>query len=162
MADEQYKWLNRETAERLLRGESLEAVDASARDQVERLSKALGALSGEAASATGELPGEQAALAAFRQARETAEAERTAAALAEDAPGGRSGAGAHGSDVGLVRIGAPSRTGMPARRPRWGRPVRLALAAVMAVGTLGGVAMAAGTGVLPAPFGDDLVVEYPA
>ncbi|MFY4721620.1 hypothetical protein, partial [Streptomyces sp. LaBMicrA B280] len=38
-----------------------------------------------------------------------------------------------------------------ARRPRWGRPVRLALAAVVAAGTLGGVAMAAG-GVLPTPF----------
>ncbi|MEU7050301.1 hypothetical protein [Streptomyces eurythermus] len=33
MADEQDKWLDRGTAERLLRGESLEAVDPSARDQ---------------------------------------------------------------------------------------------------------------------------------
>ncbi|MGN5379921.1 hypothetical protein ACQ4WX_29970 [Streptomyces lasalocidi] len=45
MADEHDKWLNRETAERLLRGESLEVVDARARDQAERLSRALGALS---------------------------------------------------------------------------------------------------------------------
>ena len=31
MADEQDKWLNRETADRLLRGESLESVHASVR-----------------------------------------------------------------------------------------------------------------------------------
>ncbi|MFE9354117.1 hypothetical protein ACFYPB_07895 [Streptomyces olivaceoviridis] len=151
MADEQYTWLNRETAERLLRGESLEAVDSSARDQAERLSRALGALSAEAAPAPGELPGEQAALAAFRKAREAAEAERTAAAHAPTAPR----TPARGADAGLVRIGAPARTGIRTRRPRWARPVRLALAAAVAAGTLGGVAVAAGTGVLPTPFGDD-------
>ncbi|ALO95726.1 hypothetical protein SHL15_4639 [Streptomyces hygroscopicus subsp. limoneus] len=151
MADEQYTWLNRETAERLLRGESLEAVDPSARDQAERLSRALGALSAEAAPAPGELPGEQAALAAFRKAREAAEAERTAAAHAPTAPR----TPARGADAGLVRIGAPARTGIRTRRPRWARPVRLALAAAVAAGTLGGVAVAAGTGVLPTPFGDD-------
>ncbi|WP_251094640.1 hypothetical protein [Streptomyces sp. Caat 7-52] len=147
MADEQYKWLNRETAERLLRGEPLEAVDASTRDQAERLSQALGALSAEAAPASGELPGEQAALAAFRKAREAAEAERTAAAPARPS--------APGTDAALVRIGAPVRTGIPAGRRRRARPVRLALAAALAVGTLGGVAMAAGGGVLPTPFGDE-------
>ncbi|MGW4736542.1 hypothetical protein ACWEQC_46670, partial [Streptomyces shenzhenensis] len=35
------------------------------------------------------------------------------------------------------------------------RPARLALAAALAVGTVGGVAVAAGTGVLPVPFGDN-------
>ncbi|MEU9476334.1 hypothetical protein [Streptomyces sp. NPDC048191] len=147
MADEQYKWLDRGTAERLLRGESLEAVDARARDQAERLSRALGALSAEAAHGTGELPGEQAALAAFRKAREAADAAPAAAGRAD----GTSGQPVPGADAGLVRIGAPSRTGIPARRPRWARPVRLALAAVLAAGTLGGVAMAAG-GILPTPF----------
>ncbi|MEU3829890.1 hypothetical protein AB0F36_31930 [Streptomyces sp. NPDC029080] len=151
MADEQYKWLNRETAERLLRGESLEAVDPSARDQAEHLSQALGALSAQAAPAAGELPGEQAALAAFRKAREAAEAERTAAAHALSA----ARAPAPGSDAGLVRIGAPTRTGIRARRPGWARPARLALAAALTVGTLGGVAVAAGSGVLPTPFGDE-------
>ncbi|WP_263981032.1 hypothetical protein [Streptomyces naphthomycinicus] len=151
MADEQHKWLNRETAERLLRGESLEAVGPAARDQAERLSKALGALSAEAARAPGELPGEQGALAAFRKAREAAEAERAAAAHA--APASR--APAPGADAGLVRIGAPPRSGIPSGRPRWARPVRLALAAAMAAGMLGGVAMAAGSGVLPTPFHDD-------
>jgi hypothetical protein len=151
MADEQDKWLDRETAERLLRGESLEAVDASTRDQAERLFRTLGALSAQAAPATGELPGEQAALAAFRKAREAAEAERTAPGRA----GGASGLPVPGADAGLIRIGAPGRTGTPARRPRWARPARLALAAVVAAGTVGGVAMAAGTGVLRTPFGPE-------
>ncbi|ARP71940.1 hypothetical protein LK07_21675 [Streptomyces pluripotens] len=154
MADEQYKWLDRETAERLLRGESLEVVDASARDQAERLSEALGALSAEAARATGELPGEKAALAAFREARGAAGAERGAASAADGDSGRRSAVSAHHTDAGLVRIGALARTGIPARRPRWARPVRLAFAAVVAAGTLGGVAMAAG-GVLPTPFGGE-------
>ncbi|WP_369391470.1 hypothetical protein AB5J72_30550 [Streptomyces sp. CG1] len=148
MADEQDKWLNRETAERLLRGESLEAVDASARDQAEGLSQVLGALSAQAAPATGELPGEQAALAAFRKAREAADAERTVAVRAA----GASALPGPGGDAGLVRIGAPARTGIRDRRPRWARPVRLGLAAALTVGTLGGVAMAAGTGMLPTPF----------
>ncbi|MFF7971770.1 hypothetical protein [Streptomyces sp. NPDC007905] len=155
MADEQYTWLTGDTAERLLRGESLEAVDASARDQAERLAKALGALSAEAAPANGELPGEQAALAAFRKAREADAAERTAATLGDGSPGRRSGLPARDADAGLVRIGAPARTGIHSRRPRWARPVRLALAAAVAAGTLGGVAVAAGSGVLPIPFHDD-------
>ncbi|MFB0616768.1 hypothetical protein [Streptomyces sp. AGS-58] len=153
MADEQYRWLNRATAERLLRGESPEAVDACARDQAERLSQALGALSGlsaEAAPGTGELPGEQAALAAFRKAREAADADRSAAAPAS----GGARPSVPCADAGLVRIGAGGRTGIPSRRPRWGRPVRLAVAAAVAAGTLGGVAVAAGSGVLPTPFGD--------
>lgn len=40
------RWLDRETAELLLRGESLEAVDPAARDQAERLARTLGALAG--------------------------------------------------------------------------------------------------------------------
>ncbi|MGW2489629.1 hypothetical protein ACWCV9_20770 [Streptomyces sp. NPDC001606] len=149
MADEQYRWLNRETAERLLRGEPLEAVDPRARDQAERLSEALGALSARTAGGTAELPGEQAALAAFRTARDTAAAEPAATA---GASGRRFRAFGNGSDAGLVRIGFPGRTGISGR-PRWGRPVRLALAAAVAASALGGVAVAAGSGVLPVPFG---------
>ncbi|WP_051753581.1 hypothetical protein [Streptomyces achromogenes] len=153
MADEQDKWLDRGTAERLLRGEPLEAVDPSARDQAERLARALGALSAEAAPATGELPGEQAALAAFRKAREAAGAERTAAAHAPSA----ARAPASGADAGPIRGAARTRTGIRARRPRRirpARPARLALAAALTAGTLGGVAVAAGSGALPTPFGD--------
>jgi hypothetical protein len=145
MADQQDKWLNRVTAERLLRGESLEAVDASARDQAERLADTLGALSAAATPAAAELPGEEAALAAFRKARESAEDARTGAA-------GWQGGGGRNADAGLFRIGAGSR---PAGAPGWARPARLGLAAALTVGMLGGVAVAAGTGVLPTPFDDN-------
>ncbi|KUM74731.1 hypothetical protein [Streptomyces curacoi] len=146
MADEQYRWLDRETAERLLRGESLEAVDAADRDEAERLAKTLGALTVEPPLSSGELPGEAAALAAFRAAR----ADRGEASVTD---GHRAASAAsHAPDAGLVRIGAPARA---ARRPRWGRPVRLGLAAALAAGMVGGVAVAAGTGVLPTPFDED-------
>lgn len=69
MADERYRWLDLETAERLLRGESLEAVDEAARDQAERLAKTLDALTVEPAPTSDGLPGEEAALAAFRKVR---------------------------------------------------------------------------------------------
>ncbi|MER6985068.1 extensin, partial [Streptomyces carpinensis] len=45
MADEQYHWLDPDTAERLLRGEPLDTVDETVRDQAERLAAALRALS---------------------------------------------------------------------------------------------------------------------
>lgn len=145
MADEQYRWLDRETAERLLRGESLEAVDESARDQAERLAARLGELSARATAADAELPGEEAAVAAFRKARESPEEERTDAAR-------RPGAAGQGADAGLFRLGGAGRR--PPRAPRWARPARLGLAAALTAGMLGGVAVAAGTGVLRTPFDD--------
>ncbi|MFE0105182.1 hypothetical protein [Streptomyces sp. NPDC059009] len=166
MADEDYQWLDRAVAERLLRGEPLDDVDLHTRnqaeqEQAERLAQALEALCaddavraaeetsgvrpgaavasgrpGTAAHASsqaaleGELPGEAAALAAFRQAR---------AEASGPVPAG----------------GEPVRLGRPAERPRavrWGRPVRFGMAAALAGCMLGGVAVAAGTGVLPTPF----------
>ncbi|WP_395572160.1 hypothetical protein [Streptomyces sp. BK79] len=147
MADEQDRWLDRETAEILLRGESLEAVDPAVRDRARRLAGALGALSGPPVPTSEELPGEAAALAAFRTAR----AERpdgAARASAVSGPG-RAGTPAPPAGAGLVRIGP---RGDDARRPRWSRPLRLGLAAALTVGMVGGVAVAAGTGVLPTPF----------
>ncbi|MFJ8592886.1 hypothetical protein [Streptomyces sp. NPDC093598] len=150
MADEQYRWLDRETAERLLSGEPLEAVDGAGRDQAEHLARALGALSATPPLTSDELPGEAAAVAAFRKAR----AERADAVAARAGTGGQDAPGV--TDAGLVRIGSPGGSGtVTARRPRWARPARLALAAVLAVGMVGGVAVAAGTGVLRAPFGGD-------
>ncbi|MET7730930.1 hypothetical protein ABZT02_06140 [Streptomyces sp. NPDC005402] len=141
MADESYRWLDLETAERLLRGESLEAVDEAAREQAERLAKTLDALTVEPAPTSAELPGEEAALAAFRKVR---------AGRADDwvSPPvrGRHRPGAGSADAGLVRIGAPE---AGAGRPRRRRPAHLGLAAVLAVGMVGGVAVAAGIGVLP-------------
>ncbi|MER6286239.1 hypothetical protein [Streptomyces sviceus] len=141
MADESYRWLDLETAERLLRGESLEAVDEAARDQAERLAKTLDALTVEPAPTSGELPGEEAALAAFRKVRAD-RADDWVSPPARD----RHRTGIGSADAGLVRIGAPD-TGVG--RPRRRRPAHLGLAAVLAVGMVGGVAVAAGIGVLP-------------
>lgn len=153
MADEQDKWLDRETAELLLCGESPEAVGPAARDRSERLVRALGALSAPAVPADGELPGEAAALAAFRKVRaERADASAMASAQTSAQVSAALGSGAppRSSDAGLVRIGA---RGDGARRPRRSRPLRLGLAAALTVGMVGGMAAAAGTGVLPTPFG---------
>ncbi|MEU9224615.1 hypothetical protein AB0D40_09630 [Streptomyces massasporeus] len=150
MADEQYRWLDRETAERLLSGEPPGAVEGAGRDQAEHLARTLGALSATPPLTSGELPGEAAAMAAFRKAR----AERADAAAVLAATGGSDAAGV--PDAGLVRIGTPGDSGTgPSRPPRWARPARLALAAVLAVGMVGGAALAAGSGALRAPFGGD-------
>ncbi|MFI6852061.1 hypothetical protein [Streptomyces sp. NPDC050416] len=150
MADEQHRWLDRETAERLLSGEPPEAVDGAARGEAERLAAALRALAAATPPTSDELPGEAAAMAAFRKAR----AERADSAAAPAADGGR--AGAEVADAGLVRIGTSRRSGSGGvRRPRRVRPARLALAAVLAVGMAGGAALVAGTGALNAPFGND-------
>jgi hypothetical protein len=150
MADEQYRWLDRETAERLLSGEPPGAVEGAGRDQAEHLARTLGALSAKPPLTSDELPGEAAAVAAFRKAR----AERADATAARAVTGGQDAAGT--TDAGLVRIGTPGGSGGgTARRPRWARPARFALAAVLAVGMAGGVALAAGTGALRAPFGGD-------
>ncbi|MER7402012.1 hypothetical protein ABT373_05845 [Streptomyces sp. NPDC000070] len=151
MADEQYWWLDRETAERLLSGEPLEAVDGATPGDAERLAAALRALSASPPPTSEELPGEAAAMAAFRKAR----AERADTTEAFAADGGQ--AGTEAADAGLVRIGSARGSGSGgARRPRRVRPARLALAAVLAVGMAGGAALAAGTGALRAPFGNDV------
>ncbi|WP_328837316.1 hypothetical protein [Streptomyces europaeiscabiei] len=164
MADEQYRWLNRDAAERLLRGEPLEAVDVDTRARADRLTEALEALAAEVApvsSQNPELPGEEAALAAFRTAR-TARSVHTAAS-GEDGRAAEPGRGsrtrttaAPAADAGLVRLGRPLRrpTGPDGRRARWGRPVRFGLVAAVAAGMLGGVTVVAGTGALSA-FRDD-------
>ncbi|GAA3391785.1 hypothetical protein [Streptomyces roseoviridis] len=132
MADERYQWLDQEAAERLLRGEPVDPVDDASRAQAELLARALDTARTPSAAATaGELPGEEAALAAFRKAT----AERAAAA----GPAGTSAP----ADLGAVRI-APVPTGR-----RWGRSLRYGLAAALAAVTVGGVAVAAGTGMLP-------------
>ncbi|MEV1066591.1 hypothetical protein [Streptomyces sp. NPDC050263] len=189
MADKQDRWLDRETAERLLRGESPDI--AVAREEAERLARTLGALSALAAEplpADEELPGEAAALAAFRKAHadrtdladhtaHTARPDRTAdvsgaaafpgsadvvdvsgvaglpgTAALDGVVGDAAGVG-RDVDAGLVEIGGRGREG--GRRSRWGRPARLGLAAALAVGMAGGVAVVAGSGLLPIPFDDD-------
>ncbi|MEV8320721.1 hypothetical protein AB0Q95_41885 [Streptomyces sp. NPDC059900] len=178
MADEDYRWLDRDAAERLLSGEPFDGTehgtahssdhgtgspdargtgspdahgtgpatahpaDRHAREQAARLAKALAALAPDEragsvvpADISAELPGEAAALAAFREARGP-KARVTST---------RVGAGE------TVHIGRPAE---PRRPARWARPMRYGLAAVLAGCMIGGVAVAAGTGVFPSPFGD--------
>ncbi|MFF9484559.1 hypothetical protein [Streptomyces sp. NPDC014676] len=148
MADEQHRWLDRGAAERLLSGEPLETADPVARDQAGRLAGTLRALSAPPPSGGEELPGEAAALAAFRKVREEREG-RSEAAHGED----RS-TGTRPSDIGAIRIGVPhddrSATADGSRR---GRPLGLGLAAALVAGMAGGLAVLAGTGVLSPPDG---------
>ncbi|MFB4422410.1 hypothetical protein C5F59_015110 [Streptomyces sp. QL37] len=141
MADEQYEWLDAEAAEMLLRGESVEPVDDHARTEARRVEAALRALRAPGPSGD-ELPGEAAVLAAFR------EASRGGKRAGAASPTGIAG---QPDAQHTVRIGA-TRTAPP-RRPRWARPLRYGLAVSLAGCALGGVAVAGGTGMLPAPFG---------
>lgn len=131
MADERYEWLDRKAAEQLLRGEPVRTSDEHARAQAAQLSRALFAAGRPEVPVhpeDGEMPGEAAALAAFRKSRADAEA---------------------GDALRTVRL-APSPCAALGVRLR--RPVRFGIAALVAGCALGGVAVAAGTGLLPTPF----------
>ncbi|WKD32987.1 hypothetical protein [Streptomyces xanthophaeus] len=137
MADERNRWLDEAAAEKLLRGEPVEpvgpAADQRARDEAARLRAALDALGGVNGSlhAGTELPGEAAAMAAFRTARGGARpsaAPPVAAAFAEPL-----------IDLGRV---------VPAPAPRRRRAVSFGLAAALASVAVGGLAAAAGAGLL--------------
>ncbi|MFC8075390.1 hypothetical protein ACFUN8_07590 [Streptomyces sp. NPDC057307] len=142
MAHERETWLDDGVAELLLRGRPVETADVHAQAQADRLARVLEEAAGDAYAGSAELPGEAAALAAFRQA--------------VGAPVGTAGrtvsrswdADAHAGDggIGTVRLD-PERRGV--RLPSFGRPLRLGLAAAMAGCALSGVA--AGAGFLYAP-----------
>ncbi|MEU9855909.1 hypothetical protein [Streptomyces sp. NPDC047974] len=119
MADERYQWLDPDAAERLLRGEPVDPADPAARTGAAALADALDTVRVPAAPAPG-VP--LAGEEAALAAFRTATTARTAAAARAAAPGA-------------------------ARR--WGRSLRYGLAAALAAVTVGGVAVAAGTGVLP-------------
>ncbi|MFH9135665.1 hypothetical protein [Streptomyces sp. NPDC017524] len=143
MADEHYDWLDKDAAERLLRGEPVVPVGDEARTDAFRLAEALGAARGGSRLPADELPGEEAVLAAFRQAGHGSGVDRLAGP--STAVPGRPGL------LRAVHIG--SAPAAPARRPRWSRPVRFGLVASLAGCALGGVAVAAGTGVFTGAFG---------
>ncbi|MFE9676063.1 hypothetical protein ACFYO5_18330 [Streptomyces sp. NPDC006259] len=174
------RWLNRETAERLLTGEAADnAVAPAHRDEADRLARTLDALAAMSAAPVPEdeeLPGEAAALAAFRKLRadrapDPASDFSHGEALSHEKsrspgrplPHGHScsagqacphgPAPAPAEDGGVVRIGGRARP-HGRRRPRWNRPARLGLATALTVSMVGGVAVAAGTGFLPTPFDD--------
>ncbi|WP_326767352.1 hypothetical protein OG978_25110 [Streptomyces sp. NBC_01591] len=163
MADEQYEWLDEDAAERLLRGEPVDPVGGQSCTDAERLVAALDAAARAARPAAGELPGEAAALAAFRTATRSARTGTRAKAQLRGAAEKADGP-ADAEVLEPVRIGAASGGSVPyasvpsavsgrARPSRWSRPVRFGLVASLAGCALGGVAVAAGTGMFPGPFG---------
>ncbi|MFJ8000935.1 hypothetical protein ACIQ7D_28045 [Streptomyces sp. NPDC096310] len=129
MADERDAWLDKDTAERLLRGEPVEAPDAEVRARRERLSGALRDMSAVTYANDAELPGEAAALAAFRQAAE---------------PDGTTDL------LGTVRLALAPRAVRTRRRCR---PLSRGLVVAVAGCALGGFSVAAGATVLPSLFG---------
>ncbi|WP_330313404.1 hypothetical protein OHS17_20970 [Streptomyces sp. NBC_00523] len=144
MADEQYAWLDKEAAEKLLRGEPVDPAEGRPRQDAERLAAALDAVARTARPATGELPGEAAALAAFRAAPRSPRTAGITAAHDDEAET------ATLAPVHIGRAAGPKRTDRPFR---WSRPLRFGLVASLACCAIGGVAVAAGSGMLPGPFG---------
>ncbi|MCQ8769323.1 hypothetical protein [Streptomyces telluris] len=110
--------------------------------EAERLVATLRSLVPPPAPAGQPLPGEDAALAAFRAARAAAAAPAFAAVPERAVP------------EPAVQLGAPATRPAAGRGllTRW-RPVKAALAMALAGCAIGGVAVAAGAGVLPGPFG---------
>ncbi|MFE7131616.1 hypothetical protein ACFVIM_12205 [Streptomyces sp. NPDC057638] len=149
MGDERYDWLDRSTAEKLLRGEPVETPDERTRLQAARLGHALSRTAhpdpDPAVDPGTPLPGEAAAMAAFRAARESSAADRAAAGTEDGTTAPADG----GLALGLVQLAR-----QPRRRPgaRLGGTMRFATLSAVAVFTFGGVAVAATSGLLPSPF----------
>ncbi|MEV7545547.1 hypothetical protein [Streptomyces sp. NPDC089915] len=143
MADEHKAWLDGATAEELLRGRAAGPVgpdeDPRARAEAARLRAALDALVPQTAD-RGELPGEAAALAAFRAAH----AHRAPAAVS---PATAAAAAPGAVDEPLVDLAPIPVVRIPAQR-RHGTPARFGLAAALAGVAVGGIAAVAGTGLL--------------
>ncbi|AZM50403.1 hypothetical protein DMB38_35555 [Streptomyces sp. WAC 06738] len=168
--DDRNTWLDQRAAERLIAGEQLDAgpvLPPADRDTAERLAALLDTAARAARPALDtELPGEQAALAAFRAARAADAAGPAGSARGEEAANGRevngravNGRAANGSRPGcearvpgrrvpvepVVRLAPSSAGAAPVRRtPRRLRRLRTAAAVTAAGCVLGGVALGAG------------------
>ncbi|MEU8776683.1 hypothetical protein [Streptomyces sp. NPDC048606] len=144
MADEHKGWLDAAAADRLLRGEPAGPVGADAdrvaRAEAARLRAALDALTPPRSAGTTELPGEAAAVAAFRAA-----AAARNSVPAADRPAARRAAPVAVADEPLVDLAPIPPVRIPAQR-RAGAPVRFGLAAALAGVAVGGIAAVAGTG----------------
>ncbi|MFH8568936.1 hypothetical protein [Streptomyces sp. NPDC017993] len=134
MADDRYNWLDKDAAERLLRGEPVIGPDSGGARELRQLLDAAAAAAGAGSAQARELPGEDAALAAFRQARHGSAGRRR-----------RPVAGEQPDVAHTLRADLPERT-------RLARPFRRGFAVALAACAIGGVAVAAGTGMLPTPF----------
>ncbi|MFF2521896.1 hypothetical protein [Streptomyces liangshanensis] len=176
MADGRDQWLDRDVAERLLRGEWAEAVDGRDGGRAKQLSDTLRDMADVTYANGGELPGEAAALAAYRRAAaaRTPRAERgggsperrvtdngpTAGAAADGGSvnsGSVNGASADGGGAGVQDLPGPTVRlapgSGPARAARYGGALRMSLAATLAACALGGLAVTGGGGVLHAGLG---------
>ncbi|WP_169314193.1 hypothetical protein [Streptomyces piniterrae] len=138
MADDPYNWLDKDAAERMLRGDPVGPRDGVGARELEQLLEAAKAVGAAIPEAT-ELPGEDAALAAFRSARHGTGARTGNRATGDRATGDR------------VTAVSTTRSGGLAERTRLARPFRRGFAVALTVCAIGGVAVAAGTGMLP-PF----------
>ncbi|MGW1375309.1 hypothetical protein ACWD6P_13685 [Streptomyces sp. NPDC002446] len=134
MADDRYDWLDKDTAEHLLRGDPVSARRGDGARELEQLLEAAAAVGAKAPQAA-PLPGEEAAVTAFRQALGDGSGARSRGRAAAGPPAVRT---AHSTGV--------------AERTRVARPFRRGLVVALAACAIGGVAVAAGTGVLPGPF----------
>ncbi|MFI9047753.1 hypothetical protein [Streptomyces sp. NPDC053427] len=134
MADDRYEWLDKDAAERLLRGDPVSAPDGDGARELQQLLDAAAAVAAGPAQHA-ELPGEAAAVAAFRRAQHGSGARPRRRVTAGQTPGVHT-----------------TRPGGVAERTRLARPLRRGFAVALAVCAIGGVAVAAGTGVLPTPF----------
>ncbi|MEU3773674.1 hypothetical protein AB0F11_10810 [Streptomyces sp. NPDC032472] len=147
MADERNRWLNQAAAERVLRGGPAAPVgDVRAREAEARLRAALDMLAAPAAPAGAELPGEAAAVAAFRAARAGSAASSPEAAAAAAPSPIATAPSASVLDLGTFVPASPFAPAAAARRRP--RQVRFALAAALASVAVGGIAAAAGAGLL--------------
>ncbi|MFD5506196.1 hypothetical protein ACFWIB_00260 [Streptomyces sp. NPDC127051] len=151
MADERNRWLDRAAAERVLRGgQAVPGGDRSAREAEARLRAALDMLAGPQPCAGAELPGEAAAVAAFRAARAGAGAQAASGASMVSGVAALSGmsAPAGGDTSPLVELGRILPLAAPVSAARRSRPVRFGLVAALAGVAVGGLAVAAGAGLL--------------
>ncbi|OEJ33406.1 hypothetical protein [Streptomyces subrutilus] len=164
MADERDRWLDEAAADRLLRGEPVEpvgpAADPRARREAARLRAALDSLTPPAPTA-GELPGEDAAVAAFRAAHSAGAPATAVPASPVSAAAGPSSAErcAATAAAGPARSGEPlvalgHAAGLHVPGPRRSRAVRFGLAAALASVAVGGLAAAAAAGLLDRPVRD--------
>ncbi|QES49782.1 hypothetical protein DEJ50_20140 [Streptomyces venezuelae] len=140
MADDRNNWLDEAAAEKLLRGEPVGPVaDHPDRDEAARLRQALEDLAPRPLAPGAELPGEAAALAAFRAATH---AVGTAAGTTPEAEA-ESVLGSAVEPEPLVALGMPGEV-----RPARNRTFRLGLAAAVASVAIGGIAAVAGGALL--------------
>ncbi|MFI6145273.1 hypothetical protein [Streptomyces sp. NPDC051109] len=145
MADERNRWLDQAAAERVLRGRpAVPGGDRSAREAEARLRAALDMLAGPQPCAGVELPGEAAAVAAFRAARAGAGASTLSGAPAASGVSAPAG----GDTSPLVELGRILPLAAPVAAARRSRPVRFGLVAALAGVAVGGLAVAAGAGLL--------------